>query len=136
MRDHLEAIKALLEATGREVHLGEVQGTPKYPYYVIWSTTGQLHSDAADGAQSTLRDIVGVTCSGRTFESVLEVSAAARAILLGARLAVDGYDVKPLMFHYANPVQLDRDAKIPNTNLHPAFGVDQYRLISEPVDES
>ena len=51
---------------------------------------------------------------------------------VGTPLAVAGRNAR-LVFVRSEFVDVDQDTTITGTNRHPAFGVDTYRLISEPA---
>jgi len=131
----MEAMKARLEDTGRQVYLVDVpEGiTPTYPYYLIWSTTGSDETSSLDDEDEYLDDRVGVTNVGLTPEAVWSAAAKSRGLLVGHSLAVDGRKVEPFRRPEARDVQADRDVTLPNTNRHPYFGVDLYRLVSQPI---
>lgn len=135
MRAHMEAVKARLEASGRQVYLVDVpEGvTPTYPYYLIWSTTGIDVSESLADCDEFLNDQIGVTNVGLTPEAVWSAANKSRALLKRHALAVEGHKVEPLKLTDARAVQPDRDVTLTNTNRHPYFGVDLYRLVSEPV---
>lgn len=133
MKAHIDGIKVLLEPYGHPVYFADVPETPTYPYVLLWSGLGRLTSDEFDGAQDDLNDLLGVTIVAATPEAVLVAGPRVRSYLLGERPIVEGRYVQPLYLHDSQQVTPDRDVTIPNTNRHPAFAVDLYRLISEPA---
>jgi len=133
MLAHLNAVKALLEPTGYTVYLIDAATTPTYPYVVLWSSAGMLVADTLDGIQDDLDELLGVTVAAATPEAVLTAVPLVRAALLDAQPVVAGRYVQPLRFFDAVDVSVDRQVTMPNTNRHPAFAVDKYRLISEPA---
>lgn len=130
MRAHLEAVGALLQP--RRFYLGDVDGTPQYPYFVIWASVGALEDISQDGRQDAINDTFGVTGSAATYGDVMDLQRVARSKLIGTRLNVPGWSTAELRLVDSQPVQVDRDVRMPNGRF-PSFGVDLYRLISEPI---
>lgn len=133
MRAHIDAVKALLGSLPYAVFYGDVTGSPTYPYIMLWSGTGSLDAAEADGVQDDLNDLLGVTMVAQNPDGVLAVAAKVRPVLMGARPTVAGRKVHPLRLFSSQPVRPDESVKLPNTDAHPAYGVDQYRLLSEPA---
>ena len=135
MRAHMEAVKAMLEPLGRDVYLVDVPegSTLRYPYIILWSTTGRMISETLCGTQSDLDDLLGVTCVGMSPEAVWSVSSLPRGLLLDEAPNVEGRHVAELRLYDTQSVQADRDVTLPNTNRHPYFGVDLYALRSTPA---
>ena len=131
----MEAAKARLESLGRQVYLVDVpEGiTPSFPYYLLWSSTGNDVTESLADCDEFLNDQLGLTTVGLTPEAVWSATAKARGALKGHALVVAGRKVEPLKLTDARAVQADRDVTLPNSNRHPYFGVDLYRLVSEPV---
>lgn len=136
MLAHIEAIKALL-ATAHPAYFVTVPPPAPPAYYLVWAPPGTpgvdlpLSDDRAD-----INTLIGVTGTSATPEGALAVLEAARTILTptgGAdELTVAGWR-SWLRLVDSRVVQIDPDATIPNTSLHPAFGVDMYRLIATPA---
>lgn len=133
MRSHLLAVKPLIEALRYTVYVGDAPGAPTYPYVLLWGSGGRLVSDEADGQQDDLNDLLGVTMVATTADAALMIPPAVRAVLIGARLVVAGRHVQPLRLANSQSVQVDQQVSLPPTNRHPAYVVDQYRVISEPT---
>ncbi len=133
MRDHFAAIKVMLEPLGRQIYTIEATGSPTYPYLLLWGLPGQLTADAVDGVQKTYSDLLRVTSVGATPEAAMEVRRLSRGLLLDQRPFVEGRFVHELRMVDAMDVMPDRDVTMPQTNRHPAYGVDVYRLISDPA---
>lgn len=133
MRDHFEAIKTLLAPLGRQVHVIQAPGSPTYPYFMLWGLPGELGSDGLDGEQKVVSDLLRVSSVGKTVESVMELRRLSRPLLIEQRPIVAGRFVHPLRMTSAEEIQPDEDVTMPDTNRHPSFGVDIYRLISEPA---
>lgn len=135
MKAHIEAIRALLTGLPYTVYYGDVQGAPTYPYVLLWSTTGRLVSDEVCGTQDDLNDRIGVTMVAAEPLAVLDVVRHVRAALIGARPTVPGRHVQRLRLADSQNIQPDESVRLPRTNSHPLYGVDLYRLISEPAPE-
>lgn len=134
MRGHVLAAKALLEQTGRQVYVGEVEGAPEFPYYLLWTSTGRERTESLQADDDFIDDTLYVTTSGITAESVMIAAVDARGRLRRAVLSVAGHQVEPLRLEPdQQPITVDRDVVIPGTKRHPQFGVDGYRLVSQPT---
>lgn len=141
MKAHIDGVKALLAPYGKDVYFADAakydaQGNVvplTFPYVLLWSGLGRLTSDEFDGEQDDLNDLLGVTTVAATSDAALVAGARVRSYLLGKQPSVDGRYVQPLHLHDSQTVEVDRDVTMPNTNRHPSFTVDLYRLISEPA---
>ena len=136
MKAEVSAIKALLTALGRTVHEITASGTLTYPYYILWSSTGNAPVERSVRAEtSDIDDYVGVTTVGLTASSVRDGAAAARGALcpsgLPSSLTVTGR-VAVLTFSEARPIQADMDVALVS-GARVMFGVDLYRLVSTPA---
>jgi hypothetical protein len=78
---HLKAVKALLEAQGRPVHLIDATGETSFPYYLVWPSTGAPGADAPLDQNADLSFLVGVTAVGQTVESAGIVARNGKALL-------------------------------------------------------
>lgn len=137
MLAHIEAIKAALVSLGWQVHFVVVDGTPTYPYVLLWSGSGDPGSEPSlCGPMDDIEAVVGVTVVAGEPAGVLAVQSAVRAVLSpgDARtpLVVAGRSAS-LKRTTGQAVQVDRDVKIPGTNTSPAFSVDLYDLHSTPA---
>ena len=133
MKAHIAGVTALLSHLPYQVYYGDVTGAPTYPYVLLWSTTGRMISDEVCGTQDDLNDLLGVTMVAVQPLAVLDVVRHVRAALIGKRPVVAGRHCQRLRLFDAQNIRPDESVKLPNTNTHPVFGVDQYRLISEPA---
>lgn len=132
MRSHFDAIKALLAPLGRPVYVVAAPGSVAYPYFILWGLVGALDSVDLEATQDTVSDLLRVTCVGETPEAAMELQRLSRAALIDHRPVVAGRTVHELRMVSAEQVMPDRDVTLPNTNRNPFYGVDIYRLISEP----
>ena len=129
------AVKARLTPL-HTVHEITATGTLTYPYYILWSSSGNAPVERSVRAETTdIDDYVGVTTVGLTASSVRDGAAAARAALcpsgLPSSLTVTGR-VAVLTFSEARPIQADTDVTL-TSGVHPLYGVDLYRLVSTPA---
>lgn len=132
MLAHITAIKALLAPLGYAVYYVDVPEAPTLPYVLLWGTGGVAGPERPLSGPADLTDRLGVTCVAGTPDGVLIVTGRVRGALDGARPTVVGRSVW-LNLWDARAVQVDREVTIPNTNRHPAYGVDLYALTSVPA---
>lgn len=131
----LNAIKTRLETTGRTVYLVDVpEGkTPVFPYYLVWSTAGDLKHLDLSGKQRFIDESIGVTSAGLSPETTLETNQDAREKLLNWTPTASGWHAQELRLGDSQRVQPDRDVTLPNSNRHPYFAVDLYDLVAEKI---
>lgn len=144
-RAHWTALKAALEPLGYEVYFTDAttknlpDGTrevPAPPYLVVWSDSGRIDSpDLADAHVGTDARF-GLTWVATSPEAALVVGERARNHLTpagrGDLPGVPGERVW-LLHEDTRGVQVDRDVVARDSNRHPAYGVDMFRLISTPA---
>src|SRR5665648_1222699 len=109
----MAAVKARLTGL-HTVHEITATGTLTYPYFILWSSTGNAPVERSVRAETTdIDDHIGVTTVGLTASSVRDAMAAARGALcpngLPSSLTVTGR-VAVLDFFEARPIQADTDA--------------------------
>lgn len=136
MKAEVAAVKARLTPLGRTVHEITASGTLTYPYYILWSSTGNAPVERSVRAETTdIDDHIGVTTVGLTASSVRDGAAAARGALcpngLPSSLTVTGR-VVVLTFSEARPIQVDMDVALVS-GARVMYGVDLYRLVSVPA---
>lgn len=140
MRAELAAVKAVLMALSRPVHDTTFDGEPvaaDFPYYLLWGPgTGNASEErSVTGSTADIDDLVGVTTSGLTADSVRIAAARARSALcpngLPRSLTVTGRVVTIVPFE-SRPVQKDADVTLTN-GAHPLYAVDLYRMVSVPA---
>jgi len=139
VKDHLDAIKTLLETTGRDAYIGDVDEDPSYPYFLIWAPAGSPgYEFSVDSARTDLEAMVGVTCVGATPDAAFVAVALARGVLAPGgqkvTLDVDGRAAW-LRLMDSRTLEVDRDVTLTVTNSHPSYLVDMYRLVSTPADD-
>lgn len=135
MKAELAAVKALLSPL-HTVYEVTATGALTYPYYLMWSSTGNAPVERSVRAETTdIDDTFGVTTVALSADTVGTAAAAARAALcpsgLPASLTVAGRVVMVAFFE-ARPIQDDKDVTLAS-GAHPVFGVDLYRLVSTPA---
>lgn len=144
MLDHLKAIINVLTAQGLDVYLQDAVkyddvGYPtelEYPYLIVWTTSYRPTDEKAlDDVADDITATIGITAVATTPQGAAIVAENAKQ-LLGAtkyrRLDVPGR-LAYIRWSAFQTAQVDRDVKLPDTNRHPAFQVDIYRLESTPT---
>lgn len=133
MRDHFDAVKALLAPLNRRVYVIGAPSAVEYPYFLLWGLPGTRSTEALDGRQVVVNDLLRVTSVGKTPESAMELQRLSRDALIEAVPVVAGRTVHALRMFDSQPIQADRDIVLPDVNRNPFYGVDIYRLVSEPA---
>ena len=131
MKAHYAAIETALTAL-YTTYVVDVPVTPTLPYFVLWGPSGTLPEESTVvGQLSTDFDTdVYVTAVAGTAEGAFTMQAAARSAL--SSLSVAGHLVAVTLSD-SRPLMVDRDVILPNTDRHPVYGVDVYRLQSTPA---
>lgn len=130
VRAHVAAIRALV-TPHYPAHVVEVEGSPTYPYVLLW-LSGRLVADSLCDEPADLDDTLGVTMVGLTADAVMAMQKILRDTLHGARPVVAGRSVE-LRLRDSRTIQADRDIQLTGSTAHPKFGVDLYRLVSVPA---
>lgn len=138
----LRAFRDAITATGVPAHIGQVPGAtdskvPTPPFASLSAPGFDLPDDEVlheDGATESADVRVGVT---ETTESNVYVTLAAirQAVAPGlgpSPLPVAGRHVT-VQWVRSEFVSTDRDVTYAATNRHPGFGVDTYRVTSQPT---
>lgn len=140
MKAHIDALRATIEtATGWDTYFVNVPERPAFPYVLLWSPAWDAGTEMTlCGARTDLDALVGITAVAGTPDGVLLAHGQIRATLSPAgrstALAVPGRSAEVVLEPgMGQPVQVDRDVVNPETNLHPSFGVEMYRLRSTPA---
>lgn len=136
MIGEVDAVRLALAPAARQVHWLRVQGTPVFPYYLLWQSTGRpLDEVPLCGSNDTVNAILGLTSVGKTAESAREVATAARRLLYPGgyplELAVTGRQCEIQWSSFASAAE-DRDVQLPGGG-YPCTYVDLYRLTSIPA---
>lgn len=132
-----EIITALIAALAvdHSAYFVDVPDDRSFPYYLLWAPGGAPGQERP--LSSELDDIsaaLGVTSVAATPAGVLTVQAAGRALIAPrgfGELTTASWRVWLQLFD-SRPVDVDRQETVPGTDLHPAFGVDLYRLTATP----
>lgn len=138
MRPLLDSIRALLATLSPvyPVYFVEVPSTATRPYVLLWAGAGAPGlEESVDGVRADIDAQVGVTCVGDTSEAALAVAAKVRTVLApgGAHAIVSATGWRAVLrLTDSRPVTIDTDVTIPNTNRHPSYGVDLYRIVAIP----
>lgn len=132
MRDHVDAVKALLEAHEIDSYWVDVPGSPKYPYVLLWGPAwGNSVEGAASGDKPMDRPLMA-TCVAENADVLLTFVELVKTILDRAQPAVPGRHAA-LYYRRSEVVDVDRKITIPITNRHPAFAVENYRYRSQQL---
>lgn len=135
MRDAIAAIRARVESAGYPTAFGDATGLDQWPYVLVWASPGQHDSELALSGAGGFEDLLGVTMVDTTATNVLVMAPIVRAAL--DRAAFDVGDLHVVLRRargYGQPVQVDRSATLTNSNSHPSFAVDRYRLTAQPTE--
>lgn len=137
MRAHIDALKALLAQLGRDVYYGAAPASPALPYLLLWSSAGRPGDEVGiDGIRADIDDQIGVTSVAATPTAVLALQRTVRSALSPAGAPLDlevaGWD-SVLTLDDSRPIAVDTDVTIGSSGVHPAYGVDLYRLRANPV---
>lgn len=136
MRAHLEAVETALVSLGVTTHL-----------YAAHEISGQYFVIGGRGADDGLED--GLCGPDGSIDTEVRLTAvtgtpAGADIMLGnardilspgkqwTRLTVAGRSVH-IKFERSEFIGIDQSVKFTNSDRHPAWGVDSYRLVSDPV---
>lgn len=134
MKDDIVAIRALLTAANLTNYFVAPDGTPAYPYVLVWSGSSALSAESAvQDSHADIDALIGITAVAGTPEGVLIAQQAAQAALDLTSPVVAGRVTLMVLQPGSPPIQLDRSVTIPNTNRNPAYGVDMYRYRSTPA---
>jgi len=132
MRGVIESVTARLASQGVTAYWIEVPDAPTWPYVLLWGSGGRMTTNTLGGDMDDLADRLGVTCVSLSALGVLDLVRITRAALIGWSPTTDALHVQPLGLTDSQDVQPDRDVRLPNSNRHPYFAVDLYRLVGEP----
>lgn len=126
----IDAVRARLEANGLRVYVVDVPERPAFPYVVLWAAAGTPSTEVAlDGRFTDIDDTLGVTVTAGTPEGAFLLHEQVRGLLADWRATAPRY--APLRLVDSQAVQVDREVTIPDTDRHPAFAVDLYRVTTE-----
>lgn len=133
---HLKAIQSHLSPLGYLTHLiASPSVTAQYLVLGVpsWAAPSEIAICDTDRALDT---DIRVTAAAGTPEGAAIMLTRIRALLSPdlrwARVPMPGRRLE-LKFSRSEFLAVDRDLTVPGTGLHPAFGVDTYRLVSEPI---
>lgn len=133
MIGELDAIMDALLDLGWPVHYVDAPAKPDtLPYLVLGSSSGRMYGPALCADLTDLDDLLRVMVVHHNPTAVVVAQGQVRAVLHNTHPPVAGRSVTVRLLG-SEPVAVDRDMTIPVTNLHPAYGVDIYRLTSVPA---
>lgn len=132
----MKALEAVLAPLGYKIHRWTVP-TITEQYLVLSSPGyGDAVEDSICGTGDDLDVPLRVTAVAGTPDGAVIMLNRVRALLSPGRdetrVPAEGLDVR-VRFTRSEVVDVDRDVTITGTNRHPAYGVDTYRLVSQPV---
>lgn len=129
----LMALKARSVGLGYETHLGMVPG-PTVPaqYVVLRAPSADTDGDRALADAGSYDAPVFVTAATGTVEGVFKMLDRLRDTLPGL-LAVDGRRIEVVWEASEVEPELDLTLTRTETNQHPAYGVERYRVYSQPA---
>lgn len=144
---HVAAVKALLAAAGfvditnggtvpapsMALYDGQVPGSPRYPYVVLWTAPGDRPAPTLDNQHVDFDTRLHTTYVGGNTDAARIVLGKVETALLDVRPVVAGRTCWKLAKLYSEPIRQDQDVTIPGTSLHPMYGVDVWRLASVPA---
>lgn len=133
---HLDAVADILTDAGIKVHIAEARhdtgGPVPLPYVVLWTRAWTPESVAISCAREVIETSLMTTVVSDTGRNALVARERVRDLLDGVRLSVPGRVVEPLRVDLSSEVMVDTDMTLPGTRTHPAYVVDQWRLVSVP----
>lgn len=130
IREHAEAVLALLASGAHTLYDGQVPDEPSYPYWVLYFDPGSELATrlCATSNRADLRfQLISV---GLTAEAAQIVADDGRSLVLDRVLSVAGRVCTPIRRESALPIRPDRDVIDPSTNRHPLYSVDTYHFVS------
>lgn len=141
LRDGVKPVLATLDPPVN-IHLGYAYATsttspiPPMPYFVLAGPTWGTPEEApVCGVDEALDAEFRLTAVAANPESAAILLGRARRLLspgtAWTRIPYVGRRVQ-VKFVRSEVLDVDRDVTIPATNRHPGYGVDSYRLVSEP----
>lgn len=126
---HFHAARTLLAELGHEVHIIDVPERPAFPYILLWGGVGTPHPERdLRGDFTDLDATMGVTVTAGTPEGCFIVQKRVRNALEGVELELAEGRSGPLRLLDSQPVQMDRDITILDSDRNPAFAVDIYSI--------
>ena len=133
----LEALRGAVTAAGVQCFIGQVPSTTPMPYASLSAPSwGESRDPAlvrsADEPWVDVRVKVTDTSEVNVHTRLAHLRAALTPGLAPTRLAVEGRYVT-VEWVRGEFVSTDRDVTTPGTNKHPGFGVDTYRVVSQPA---
>lgn len=133
----IEAFRDAVTTAGVPCFIGQVPSTTPMPYASLsapsWGETDDpTVCRAGDEAAVDVRLLVTDTTESNAHTRLGLLRATLTPGLSPTRLAVAGRYVT-VEWVRSEFVGTDRDVTVPGTNKHPGFGVDTYRVVSQPA---
>lgn len=136
MIQELRALQARINALGINAHIGQVPAGTPMPYASL-SAPGhdvpddEAHAPSGDRA-ADVRVLVTHTSESNVYVALDKIRADLAPDDMPSRLSVAGRHAV-VDFVRSEFVATDRDVTYGTTNRHPGFGVDTYRVTSQPT---
>lgn len=137
MIHHLRALRDAVTAAGVPCHIGQVPTNTPLPYASLsgpgWDTPEDVPvCGPGDDLAADVRLLVTDTTESNVYVSLSQLRRALTPNLSPAPLAVPGR-VARIEWVRSEFVATDRDVTYGSTNRHPGYGVDTYRITSQPA---
>lgn len=131
---HVLAVRALLEAAGVTVHVGDVTDpNPAMPYVMLQIPPGVPFDVNVAAERTEFAEDLPVTVVDDSPLNCLRTRQQIREVLDKAVPVVDGRVCFPMRLSGGTQIRPDTSVVIPGTSRHPAFGVDTWSLASTPA---
>lgn len=133
---HVDAVEALLQATGYTVHVVEVTDPDPltYPYLVLYPTPGTALVASLAGDCPDRMWTWQVTAVGRDWRETATAVDRARAALLAVRLVAAGRDYGLIGEQVTDqPIREDGASRDPETGRPVFYGIAQFEALSTPA---
>lgn len=134
----LRALKAAVKAAGVGAHIGQVPSDARLPYVSLSAPpydspeTEPVGGRDADDLSAVVRVLLTHTTEHNVYVALSALRNTLTPGLEPTPLPVDGRHAV-IEFVRSEFVQTDRDITYGNTNRHPGYGVDSYRITSQKV---
>ncbi len=108
IRQHVDAVAALLTAAGLPTTIAEASDDAEPPFVVLWPTPGLTHAVTLNSPNSDVTLDFQMTCVGETAEQALWTHDKARAAIDRVTPTVSGRSARPIFSEFQpQPVRRD-----------------------------
>lgn len=127
---HIEAILASMRTTGYPASFVDVPSGTSYPYAFMWGIShGEMDQTDLEGNVLGIDQPFHITSVAFNTIAAVKVAQQIRGAFKNSPPALAGWDIV-IKFMGSEFVSVDRKITIEETNIHPAFAVESFRLIS------